>query len=105
MTDVHIKATLPVPSGSWSFFLLFNHDGPGPTRAWLHSTALYALVGVLADCYAVSQRPPAEAVSSVINDVLTSLASDLISGAAGPDTLGGSTGVLVAFLESASRRL
>ncbi|KAH9915286.1 protein serine/threonine phosphatase 2C [Epithele typhae] len=49
--DEHAEAVLPVPSGHWSFFGLFDGHNGGETSKWLADNLTLAVAGALADLY------------------------------------------------------
>ncbi|CAL1703151.1 unnamed protein product [Somion occarium] len=49
--DDHAEAVLPVPSGYWSFFAIFDGHVGWETSAWLRDNLIPAVTGALADLY------------------------------------------------------
>ena len=49
--DEHQEVVVPVPSGYWSFFGLFDGHNGGDTSKWLASNLVPAVCGALADLY------------------------------------------------------
>ncbi|KZT11180.1 protein serine/threonine phosphatase 2C [Laetiporus sulphureus 93-53] len=61
----HAEAILPVPSGHWSFFAVFDgHNGPD-TIAFLHDNLILATTGALADLYSNAAEDPTALKSQV----------------------------------------
>ncbi|KAI0373115.1 protein serine/threonine phosphatase 2C [Pilatotrama ljubarskyi] len=86
--DEHAEAVLPVPSGYWSFFGLFDGHSGRDTSAWLSDNLIPAVTGALADLYskavqvqkAESTPEPAPAdIERTFKATFTRLDDDIVS--------------------------
>ncbi|KAI1791629.1 protein serine/threonine phosphatase 2C [Ganoderma leucocontextum] len=69
--DEHQEVVLPVPSGYWSFFGLYDGHNGGATSKWLASNMIIAVSGALADLYSRLAGPncgPADACKVPVPD-------------------------------------
>ena len=55
--DDHSEAVLPVPSGFWSLFGVYDGHCGWETSAWLRENLIQALAGALSDTYATKMLP------------------------------------------------
>ncbi|KAI0355181.1 protein serine/threonine phosphatase 2C [Trametes cingulata] len=84
--DEHAEAVLPVPSGYWSFFGLFDGHSGRDTSVWLSDNLIPAVTGALADLYnrargnAVSTPEPTPAeIERTLTDTFRKLDEDIVS--------------------------
>ncbi|KAI0823834.1 protein serine/threonine phosphatase 2C [Trametes gibbosa] len=86
--DQHSEAILPVPSGYWSFFGLYDGHSGKETGIWLADNLIPAVAGALADLYSKfatvssNSSPPIPAesnISQTIKDTFNRLDDDIVN--------------------------
>ncbi|OJT01992.1 Protein phosphatase 2C -like protein [Trametes pubescens] len=87
--DEHVEAVLPVPSGHWTFFGLFDGHSGRDTSVWLADNLVPAITGALADLYTKfangspnSASPPAPSESDIehtLKDTFNRLDDDIVN--------------------------
>ncbi|KAA1475905.1 protein serine/threonine phosphatase 2C [Dentipellis sp. KUC8613] len=84
--DDHTSAILPIPSGYWSLFALFDGHSGWETSAWLRENMIPALAGALADLFSHyrppddAPPPPAHTIDATIQDTFALLDDDIVFG-------------------------
>ncbi|KAI0062180.1 hypothetical protein BV25DRAFT_1916449 [Artomyces pyxidatus] len=98
--DLYTFATLPLPLGFWSIFVLLDGPSRSPANVWLHDNIVIALAGALADLYSRFQPAPGpsqDSINETIRETYVRLSEDLV-----PTSI---PRALVGFLDSDKRML
>ncbi|KAH9890462.1 phosphatase 2C-like domain-containing protein [Cubamyces lactineus] len=87
--DTHAEAILPVPSGYWSFFGIFDGHSGWETSTWLADNLITAVVGALGDLYSsltdatklsedTTPQPTPLDVEKTLKDTFARLDNDIV---------------------------
>ncbi|KAI0695563.1 phosphatase 2C-like domain-containing protein [Cerioporus squamosus] len=85
--DDHQEVIVPVPSGYWSFFGIFDGHNGGDTSKWLADNLILAVVGGLGDLYSAlagteanaAPEPTASDISKKLKDVFDELDDAIVN--------------------------
>ncbi|KAI0648506.1 phosphatase 2C-like domain-containing protein [Trametes meyenii] len=86
--DRHAEAVLPVPSGYWSLFGVYDGHSGTDTSIWLAENLLPAVTGALADLYSkvngansidLAHQPPPSEVETTLKNTFKRLDDDIVN--------------------------